>query len=212
MTTTELALNTTNFQYPEVRQLALLHKASQLLAEPTNELVPGPMRGKPGAILTSILMARDLGLIGTSSDPLRGLAVALTQIYVIDGKATLSAQLMRGLILRDGHKIEYLEMDNEVCTLKGTRRDGAELTVSWSIQDAERAELSTVQGSGKLKLNWQHFPRSMLLARATTELARALFPDVVMWAGYTPDELGGDVHPSDVLDAESVEALGKAPE
>jgi hypothetical protein len=208
----KLDLKGDNVIYEDVRQLAILKRAAEIMAEPGNELVPSAMRGKPGAILTAILMARDLGLVGTSSDPLRGLAVALTQIYVIEGKATLSAQLMRGLILREGNKIEYLAMDIEQCTLKGTRRDGAELTVTWTMEDAERAELSTTQGSGKLKSNWRHYPRSMLLARATTELARALFADVILWAGYEPSELGGDIHPSDILDSEAVGALGKAPE
>jgi hypothetical protein len=209
----KLDMNSNNFEYDDVRQLAILKRAAEIMAETTNELVPGPLRGKPGAIMTAILLARDLGLVGTSTDPLRGLAVALTQIHVIEGKPSLSAQLIRGLILRGGHKIDYVQMDTEACILVGTRRDGATLEVRWTMADAERADLSTVQErTGKTKDNWRKYPRSMLLARATTELARALFADVVLWAGYEPSELGGDLAPSDLIDATSVSEFGKVPE
>jgi len=66
--------------------------------------------------------------------------------------------------------------------LWGKRADtGSEATVSWSMKDAQLAGLA---GRGA----WKTYPRAMLLARATSELCRMLFADVVAGLSYTPEE------------------------
>jgi len=98
------------------------------------------------------------------------------------------------------------QMDEKACVLIGKRAGplgGPTLRVVWTIEDAERAELA-----GKQKKNWNQYPRAMLLARATTELARSLFPDVVLWAGYEPSELGGEPAEDD-LTVDEVRELGR---
>jgi hypothetical protein len=56
------------------------------------------------------------------------------------------------------------------------------------MDDAKRAGLAG-------KNNWRSYPRAMLLARATAELCRALFPDVLAGISHTIEELadGDDV-------------------
>jgi hypothetical protein len=90
---------------------------------------------------------------------------------------------MRALVAKAGHRIDVAENTNEVCVLKGKRIDTeAEATVRWSLDDARAANLTG-------KDNWKKYPRAMLVARATSELCRILFPDVIAGLSYTPEEI-----------------------
>ncbi len=60
--------------------------------------------------------------------------------------------------------------------------------MSFDLKDAEMAELLRPSRSGK-PTAWQKYPKTMLRWRCATELARAVYPDVVSNV-YTPDELG----------------------
>ena len=112
---------------------------------------------------------------------------ALNSINVIQGKPSLSAQLMQALVLRQGHYITMVETNGNKCVVKG-RRKGAPLedtlSLTWTLEMARQAGLS----GG----NWAKYPDAMLRSRAISALCRALFPDVL--AGmYTAEELGADV-------------------
>ena len=137
-----------------------------------SDMVPAHFRRKPASMLAAVVMGRELGLSDMS---------ALQQIYVIEGKVTLSANLIRGLIWRAGHTLDYEERSAERCRVTGTRKAGGSLTVEWTMDDARAAG---VAGKGV----WKSYPRAMLDARATTELARALFPDCLGWATYAPED------------------------
>lgn len=140
------------------------------------DFVPRALRGNPPAVLACILTGRELGL---------GPMQSLQQIHVIDGRPGVSPELMRAMILRAGHRLEFGEVTDESVTISGTRADGGSTaSVTWTIDRARTAGLVR-NGSA-----WTKYPRAMLVARATSELGRLLFADVVAGFGYTPEELG----------------------
>ena len=123
---------------------------------------------------------------------------ALREIFIIEGTPSCSAKLMRALILRAGHKLSWRAISADKVELYGQRRDGqADATVTWTMENAKLAGVAS-------KDVWKQYPRAMLAARATSELARLIFPDVTI--GYTPEELGGATAHFGQYDSIDVEA------
>ena len=138
------------------------------------EFVPGPLRGKPEAVLACILAGHEAGV---------GPMQALAKIHVIDGRPAMAAELMRALVLQHGHELAYEETTTTRVTAAGRRRGSEKWTrVTWTEDDAKRGGLTG-------KPNWQKWPRAMLIARATAELCRMLFADVLAGISYTFEEL-----------------------
>ena len=129
------------------------------------EFVPNALRGRDNGakVAAAILTGRELGLPPMTS---------LASIHVINGKPGISAEMMRALVLQAGHQIQVTESTSVKVVIKG-RREGDEewTTVEWSEQDSRRA--------GILSGNHVKYPRQMFAARATTELCRLLFADVI---------------------------------
>lgn len=135
--------------------------------------VPTAFRGKPEAVFAAILFGEELGI---------GPMQSLNSIHVIEGKPSMSPELMRALVARAGHRIDVKEASNDRVTLWGKRCDNdSEATVTWTMDDAKQAGLA---GRGA----WKTYPRAMLLARATSELCRMVFADVVAGLSYTDEE------------------------
>jgi hypothetical protein len=139
---------------------------------------------------------------------------ALRQIHVVNGRAVLSADLMRALVLRMGGRIRCVESTPDRATFAGARGEEPEQSITWTMQMAQRAGLV---GKGP----WQQYPGAMLRARASAELCRLVWPDVVGGL-YTPDEMGEardvrveapavPVAPEEVVDAEVVPVEAPAP-
>lgn len=146
------------------------------------EFVPRALRGNAPAAAAAILYGREVGL-----PPM----TALSQTHVIEGKPALSAEAMRAMILAAGHEIEFVESTGATCTIRGRRR-GSErwYVVSWNLDMARAAGLLP----GKERSAWRTYPRAMLKARATAELARDLFPDVIH--GFAAVEELADTEPT----------------
>lgn len=113
--------------------------------------------------------------------------VALSNIHIIEGKPTLSADLMAALVQRaidqkgDGEltSVPPTETEATVRYRRWGQKQVQEYT--FSMKDAQAAGLT---GRGP----WKAHPKSMMRARALAHACRAGFPDVV--AGmYDPDEL-----------------------
>lgn len=146
------------------------------------DFVPQEFRGRPEAVLACMMYGQELGL-----GPMQSLN--LTQS--IKGRVGLKPEGMRALVLAAGHHLWTDEFTDSRVVLCGQRAglDKVE-SVDWTLERAKQAGLGTGD-------NWKKYPRAMLLARATSELCRLLFADVVGGLSYTPDEL----EEFDVVDA-----------
>lgn len=132
--------------------------------------------GTPQGVLTTIMLGRELGLPAMAS---------LRQIHIIEGRHGLSAQLMVALILKSGlaEYFEPLEFDELHATYETLRRGARNpVKLTHTIEMARTAQLL------KKDSNWEKVPTDMLVSRATSRLARMIYPDVV-GSLYTPEEL-----------------------
>lgn len=182
------------------------------------DFVPKALRGKPEAIMAAMLTGREIGI---------GAMHSLRAIDVIEGRPSLSPELMASLILRhpSGHELYPEESSRTRCVMAGRRADWPSdrtVKVEWTLTDARMAGLvgddctpedgthherevtkRGRDGSTYTKVEcgcrqgWRTYPRAMLRARATAELARAIFPDVVERVSYIAEELGGQPQPHD---------------
>lgn len=152
--------------------LEMTWKLSQRIAN--TPFVPKGLQGKPESVLACVLYGAELGL---------GPMQSLNSIHVIEGRTAMSPELMRAMVARHGHRIDVIENSNTACEVKGIRADtGSTATVRWTMEDAKLAGLVG-------KNNWKTYPRAMLLARATSELCRIVFPDIIAGLSYTPEEV-----------------------
>lgn len=132
--------------------------------------------GNDAAVLSTIMLGRELGIPAMGS---------LRQIHIIEGKHSLSAQLMVALVMRSG-QAEYFEpvsFSLEEATFV-TKRKGArnEVTLQYTVKHAQLA------GLVKKDSNWEKRPEEMCIARAQARLCRLVYPDIIGGL-YTPDEL-----------------------
>jgi hypothetical protein len=135
--------------------------------------------GTPEAVLMAIMTGRELNITTMA---------ALRSIHIIEGKPTLSADLMAALVLRSGKakQFEVIERTNERATVR-CWREGEEkpIDVTYSVDDAKRA------GRVKAGSGWEKNPADMCVARCKAIGARLKWPDVIANM-YTADELGKD--------------------
>lgn len=142
------------------------------------DLLPRHLRGKPADILVVLQGARALNVPGFW---------ALQSMYVVDGRLTLSADLMRGIVARAGHAVRVVERTAQRATVEIKRTDRATpYRATFTIAEATTAGLAG-------KDNWRHYPAAMLVARATTIAVREECPDLLFGMVYSPEELGATV-------------------
>jgi hypothetical protein len=128
------------------------------------EFVPDAMRGKPAVVAAAILYGRELGL-----EPM----TSLRSVNIIKGRPALTAEAMRAMVLAAGHDIRFQEMTSARCVIVGRRKGQDETTtVTFTMDDAKKMGVGGGQQYSKM-------PRQMLAARATSELCRLIFADVI---------------------------------
>lgn len=132
---------------------------------------------RPESAFVAILAGADIGL--TPMAALRG-------IHVIEGKPTISADMMASLIL-SSRRAKFFRCTESTAAraVYETHRDGDPSPVqhTFTADDAKAAELWG-------KAMWKKYPRNMLRARCASELARMVYPDLLAGV-YTAEELQG---------------------
>jgi hypothetical protein len=106
--------------------------------------------------------------------------------HIIEGKLTMRADAMLGRYLTSGGKVKWTERSDKrvaatwIC-------DGNEVEIAVTIEEMTKNGVA-LGNNGKLKTNWQRFPRQMLTARNVSEAVRLLMPQIVSGI-YTPEEV-----------------------
>jgi hypothetical protein len=120
--------------------------------------------------------------------------MALSEISVINGKTTMSAVLMLSLVRKcyPHLKIKFEQTDQKCSVSVLEDKETGWQTFSFSMDDAKRAGLLDKKGP------WHSYPRAMMRSRAVSEMCRSLFPDALMGAVYTSEELDGEVRDVDL--------------
>jgi hypothetical protein len=132
---------------------------------------------QPAQVITIMLKSFELGV-----PPIEG----LNGISVIQGKPTVSPQLMLALIERSGTgTISIIERRADLSVVEAHRRGRKPVQFAFSFDDAKKLGLAN-------KDNYQKQPAVMLQWRNIGAAARAVFPDVISGL-YTPEEMGADV-------------------
>ena len=116
---------------------------------------------------------------------------SLRGIYVVNGKPVLSADLLVAVVRRSGlcESWHVVESTDERCTITTRRKGEPEAaTRTWTMADARRAQITG-------KPIWSQYPRTMLRHRCASDLARDVYPDVIL-SLYDPEELGAGASPN----------------
>lgn len=163
-------------------------------------ILPTAYRGNAANAFVAAETGAALGL-----EPLQ----ALASIAVINGRATLSSDLMAAVIRRAGHTLRIVENSPESVTATLIRADDKtfEFTVTWDKEKAVKAGLWGQRGP------WSQYPTQMLRARAITEVARQGASEALMGMIYSPEDFGATITDTgEVIEAEIVnEAPAPAP-
>ena len=140
--------------------------------------VPERYMGRVKDLMAAVLMGREIGV---------GPMEAINELYLVDGKTSMSAKLMSSLIHRAGHVLK-LRLTNTAAIVTAFRRDPYTHELievgqfSFSEADAKRANLDRKQ-------TYKQYPAMMRTHRAISFAGRTLFADCLSGIGHIPEEL-----------------------
>lgn len=170
----------------------LQERADYIARLAPSTILPTAYRGNAANAFVAAETGAALGL-----EPLQ----ALASIAVINGRATLSSDLMAAVIRRAGHTLRIVENSPESVTATLIRADDKkfEFTVTWDKDKAVKAGLWGQRGP------WSQYPTQMLRARAITEVARQGASEALMGMIYSPEDFGATITDTgEVIEAEIV--------
>lgn len=135
----------------------------------SGDMVPKHFQGKPEMIMAAIVRGMEIGLA-----PMQ----ALSNIAVINGRASIWGDALPALLQRAGHSINCIlegEGDTRKAVATVKRGDTGEVIVrEFSVADAKKAGLWGKAGP------WQSYPDRMLQMRARSYAARDGAADAMM--------------------------------
>lgn len=138
---------------------------------------PQAFRGKPDEAAAAMLAGAEVGLSPMAS---------LSAFDVIQGRAAPRAITLRAIAQSHGCEIVMVEASPSRVVMEGRRRGDERWTqVTWTIDRARDLGLLT-------KDQWKKQPQTMLIARATSELARLIAADAILGIGYSVEELSDE--------------------
>ena len=177
----------------------LQERADYIARLAPSTILPTAYRGNAANAFVAAETGAALGL-----EPLQ----ALASIAVINGRATLSSDLMAAVIRRAGHTLRIVENNPESVTATLIRADDRkfEFTVTWDKDKAVKAGLWGQKGP------WSQYPTQMLRARAITEVARQGASEALMGMIYSPEDFGATITDTgEVLEAEVIDEAPAKP-
>lgn len=170
----------------------LQERADYIARLAPSTILPVAYRGNAANAFVAAETGAALGL-----EPLQ----ALASIAVINGRATLSSDLMAAVIRRAGHTLRIVENSPESVTATLIRADDKtfKFEVTWDKDKAIKAGLWGQRGP------WSQYPTQMLRARAITEVARQGASEALMGMIYSPEDFGATITDTgEVIEAEIV--------
>lgn len=137
-------------------------------------LVPAMYQKKPDDATAAILYGAELGL-----NPIQ----SLQQIFVVQGKPAIYARTMVALLKTRGYLIETIDSTDTSVTVRGTDpQTGIVEESTWTIDRAKKAGYTSNK-------KYDTDPQAMLYAKAATEVARKIAPDVLLGIAHSREEL-----------------------
>jgi hypothetical protein len=112
--------------------------------------------------------------------------------HIVEGKLSMKAEAMLAEFNQRGGQHVWVKSDDKEAILSMTFGPYKDFQVSYTIKDAERAELCGPNGAQKKNQtkpgSWQKIPDAMLRARCSSKAVRMVCPEIVVGI-YTPEEL-----------------------
>jgi len=142
-------------------------KVAEMLAKST--LVPKAYQGQPANVLVAMAYGESFGM-----QPLQ----AMQSVAVVNGMPGLYGDGLLA-VCRSCSDWEWMQeaVDGETAICTAKRRGEPEVTATFSVQDAKRAQLWGKQGP------WTQYPMRMLAMRARAFALRNLYADVLRGMG-----------------------------
>lgn len=156
-------------------------------------LLPRDYRNQPANIVIAFQLGLALGITPTQ---------ALYEIYVVNGRPSMSSNLMASLVRRAGHKL-HVQGDETSCTAVLTRWDmpNDPFPFTWTIDMAHRAKLTG-------KDTWKYYPATMLRSRAVSEVCKMGAAECLMGITLSTDEARDMVVEGELVERPAVKPSG----